>query len=107
MSASDIENVTPAQLDQRSPVVAAVRESSRSPAQSVMDQTNPMSELSHKRRLSLMGPGGPAVSVLAWKFVMLTRRTMAVPVRWKRRKVPMVGLVLNLPATRINEYGAL
>ncbi|HAC56130.1 TPA: DNA-directed RNA polymerase subunit beta, partial [Candidatus Saccharibacteria bacterium] len=59
MSVSDIENVTPGQLINARPVVAAVREFfASSQLSQFMDQTNPLSELSHKRRLSSMGPGG-------------------------------------------------
>ena len=59
MSMTDIENVTPGQLINARPVVAAVREFfASSQLSQLMDETNPLSELSHKRRLSSMGPGG-------------------------------------------------
>ncbi|MEK7095871.1 MAG: DNA-directed RNA polymerase subunit beta, partial [Patescibacteria group bacterium] len=59
MSMSDIETVTPAQLINARPVVAAVREFfASSQLSQFMDQINPLSELAHKRRLSSMGPGG-------------------------------------------------
>ncbi len=59
MSMSDIETVTPGQLINARPVVAAVREFfASSQLSQFMDQTNPLSELAHKRPLSSMGPGG-------------------------------------------------
>jgi DNA-directed RNA polymerase subunit beta len=59
MSMSEIETVTPAQLINARPVVAAVREFfASSQLSQFMDQINPLSELAHKRRLSSMGPGG-------------------------------------------------
>ena len=59
MSMSDLENVTPSQLINARPVVAAVREFfASSQLSQLLDEVNPISELSHKRRLSSMGPGG-------------------------------------------------
>ena len=56
---SEIETVTPGQLINARPVVAAVREFfASSQLSQFMDQINPLSELAHKRRLSSMGPGG-------------------------------------------------
>ncbi|MFZ2494165.1 MAG: DNA-directed RNA polymerase subunit beta [Candidatus Saccharimonadales bacterium] len=107
MSVSDIENVSPAQLINARPVVAAVREFfASSQLSQFMDQTNPMSELSHKRRLSSMGPGG------------LSRERAGLEVRDAHQthygrlctiETPEganIGLVLNLASyARINEYG--
>ncbi len=107
MSVSDIETVTPAQLINARPVVAAVREFfASSQLSQFMDQTNPMSELSHKRRLSSMGPGG------------LSRERAGLEVRDAHKthygrlctiETPEganIGLVLNLASyARINEYG--
>ncbi|MCW1907845.1 MAG: DNA-directed RNA polymerase subunit beta, partial [Candidatus Saccharibacteria bacterium] len=59
MSMSEIETVTPGQLINARPVVAAVREFfASSQLSQFMDQINPLSELAHKRPLSSMGPGG-------------------------------------------------
>ena len=59
MSMSDINTVTPSQLINPRPVVAAVKEFfASSQLSQLMDETNPFAELSHKRRLSSMGPGG-------------------------------------------------
>ncbi len=107
MSVSDIENVTPGQLINARPVVAAVREFfASSQLSQFMDQTNPMSELSHKRRLSSMGPGG-----LSRERAGLEVRD-AHPTHYGRICIietpegGNVGLVLNLASyARINEYG--
>ena len=59
MSTQDITLITPAKLINARPVIGAVREFFMSSQLSqFMDQTNPLSELEHKRRLSAMGPGG-------------------------------------------------
>ena len=107
MSMTDIETVTPGQLVNARPVVAAVREFfAGSQLAQVMDETNPLSELSHKRRLSSMGPGG------------VTRDRAGLEVRDSHPthygriclvETPEggnVGLVTNLATfARINEYG--
>lgn len=109
MSVSDIENVTPGQLINARPVVAAVREFfASSQLSQFMDQTNPLSELSHKRRLSSMGPGG-----LSRERAGLEVRD-AHPTHYGRLctvETPEganIGLVLNMASyARINEYGFL
>ena len=107
MSVADLSEVTPAQLINARPVVAAVREFfASSQLSQFMDQANPISELSHKRRLSSMGPGG------------LTRERAGIDVRdihpthYSRVCIietpegGNVGLVLNLASyARINDYG--
>ena len=107
MSMTDIETVTPGQLVNARPVVASVREFfAGSQLAQVMDETNPLSELSHKRRLSSMGPGG------------VTRDRAGLEVRDSHPthygriclvETPEggnVGLVTNLATfARINEYG--
>lgn len=107
MSMSDPQTVTPAQLVNSRPVVSAVKEFfSSSQLSQLMDETNPFAELSHKRRLSSMGPGG------------LTRERAGFEVRDSHPthygricivETPEggnVGLVLNLATyARINEYG--
>ena len=109
MSVSDIENVTPGQLINARPVVAAVREFfASSQLSQFMDQTNPLSELSHKRRLSSMGPGG-----LSRERAGLEVRD-AHPTHYGRLctvETPEganIGLVLNMASyARVNEYGFL
>ena len=107
MSVADLETVTPASLINARPIVAAVHEFfASSQLSQFMDQANPISELSHKRRLSSMGPGG------------LTRERAGIDVRdihpthYSRVCIvetpegANVGLVLNLASfARVNEYG--
>jgi DNA-directed RNA polymerase subunit beta len=109
MSMCDIETVTPGQLINARPVVAAVREFfASSQLSQFMDQTNPLSELAHKRRLSSMGPGG------------LSRERAGFDVRdahathygrlctVETPEGANIGLVLNMATyARINEYGFL
>jgi DNA-directed RNA polymerase subunit beta len=107
MSMSDLETVTPGQLINARPVVAAVREFfASSQLSQLMDETNPLSELSHKRRLSSMGPGG-----LSRERAGFDVRD-AHPTHYGRLcsvETPEganIGLVLNLATyARINEYG--
>ncbi len=107
MSMSEIEAVTPGQLINARPVVAAVREFfASSQLSQFMDQINPLSELAHKRRLSSMGPGG------------LSRERAGLDVRdahathygricaVETPEGANIGLVLNLANyARINDYG--
>ena len=107
MSMSEIESVTPGQLINARPIVAAVREFfASSQLSQFMDQINPLSELAHKRRLSSMGPGG------------LSRERAGLDVRdahathygricaVETPEGANIGLVLNLANyARINEYG--
>ena len=107
MSMANIEEVTPSQLLNSRPVVAAVKEFfATSQLSQLMDETNPFSELAHKRRLSSMGPGG------------LTRERAGFDVRdahpthygrictVETPEGGNVGLVLNFATyARINEYG--
>lgn len=107
MSVADLATVTPAQLINARPIVAAVREFfASSQLSQFMDQANPVGELSHKRRLSSMGPGG------------LTRERAGIEVRdvhpthYSRVCIietpegQNVGLVLNLASyAKINKYG--
>ncbi len=109
MSMSDPATVTPSQLVNSRPVVAAVKEFfSSSQLSQLMNDTNPFAELSHKRRLSSMGPGG------------LTRERAGLEVRdthpthygrictVETPEGQNVGLVLNIATyAKINEYGFL
>jgi DNA-directed RNA polymerase subunit beta len=107
MSTMDITMINPAKLINARPVIGAIREFFMSSQLSqFMDQTNPLSELEHKRRLSAMGPGG------------LTRERAGFDVRDVHRthygricpiaspEGPNIGLVGHLSCyARINEYG--
>ncbi|MGB4767912.1 MAG: DNA-directed RNA polymerase subunit beta [Candidatus Saccharimonas sp.] len=107
MSMSDLATVTPSQLINARPVVAAVREFfASSQLSQLLDEVNPISELSHKRRLSSMGPGG--LSRERAKFDVRD----AHPTHYGRicsvetPEGANIGLVLNLATyARINEYG--
>lgn len=107
MSMTDLETVTPSQLINARPIVAAVREFfASSQLSQLMDEVNPLSELSHKRRLSSMGPGG-----LSRERAGFDVRD-AHPTHYGRLcsvETPEganIGLVLNLAAySRVNEYG--
>ena len=107
MSMSDLETVSPSQLINARPVVAAVREFfASSQLSQLMDEVNPLSELSHKRRLSSMGPGG-----LSRERAGFDVRD-AHPTHYGRLcsvETPEganIGLVLNLATySRVNEYG--
>ncbi len=107
MSMIDIEAVTPSQLINARPVVAAVREFfASSQLSQLLDDVNPIAELSHKRRLSSTGPGG-----LSRERAGFDVRD-AHPTHYGRicsvetPEGANIGLVLNLAAyARINEYG--
>jgi DNA-directed RNA polymerase subunit beta len=107
MSMSEIETVTPAQLINARPVVAAVREFfASSQLSQFMDQINPLSELAHKRRLSSMGPGGLSRERAGFEVrdAHATHYGRICPV--ETPEGANIGLVLNLAAyARINEYG--
>ena len=107
MSMSDIETVTPAQLINARPVVAAVREFfASSQLSQFMDQINPLSELAHKRRLSSMGPGGLSRERAGFEVrdAHATHYGRICPV--ETPEGANIGLVLNLASyARVNEYG--
>lgn len=107
MSMSDLETVTPGQLINARPVVAAVREFfASSQLSQLLEEVNPLSELAQKRRLSSMGPGG-----LSRERAGFDVRD-AHPTHYGRicsvetPEGANIGLVLNLAAySRVNEYG--
>jgi DNA-directed RNA polymerase subunit beta len=107
MSMSDLETVTPGQLINARPVVAAVREFfASSQLSQLMEEVNPLSELAQKRRLSSTGPGG-----LSRERAGFDVRD-AHPTHYGRLcsvETPEganIGLVLNLATyARVNEYG--
>ena len=107
MSMSDLETVSPSQLINARPVVAAVREFfASSQLSQLLDEVNPLAELSHKRRLSSMGPGG-----LSRERAGFDVRD-AHPTHYGRicsvetPEGANIGLVLNLATyARVNEYG--
>ena len=61
-----------------------------------MDQNNPLAELTHKRRMSALGPGGLSVTVHPSRFETYTILTTAVCARSRTLKVPNIGLISYL-----------
>lgn len=107
MSMQEIETVTPGQLINARPVVAAVREFfASSQLSQFMDQTNPLSELAHKRRLSSMGPGGLSRERAGFEVRDAHATHYGRICAVETPEGANIGLVLNLASyARINEYG--
>lgn len=107
MSMSEIETVTPAQLINARPIVAAVREFfASSQLSQFMDQINPLSELAHKRRLSSMGPGGLSRERAGFEVRDAHATHYGRICAVETPEGANIGLVLNLATyARINEYG--
>jgi DNA-directed RNA polymerase subunit beta len=107
MSMSEIESVTPAQLINARPIVAAVREFfASSQLSQFMDQTNPLSELAHKRRLSSMGPGGLSRERAGFEVRDAHATHYGRLCTVETPEGANIGLVLNLGShARVNEYG--
>ena len=107
MSTQDIESQTPGRLINARPVIGAVREFFMSSQLSqFMDQTNPLAELEHKRRLSAMGPGGLSRERAGFEVrdVHLTHYGRICPIATPEG--PNIGLVGHLASYAIiNEYG--
>jgi len=109
MSISEIETVTPAQLINGRPVVAAVREFfASSQLSQFMDQINPLSELAHKRRLSSMGPGGLSRERAGFEVRDVHASHYGRICTVETPEGANIGLVLNMASfTNVNEYGFL
>jgi DNA-directed RNA polymerase subunit beta len=107
MSMSDIESVTPAQLINARPIVAAVREFfASSQLSQFMDQVNPLAELAHKRRLSSMGPGGLSRERAGFEVRDAHATHYGRICTVETPEGANIGLVLNLATyARINDYG--
>lgn len=107
MSMSEIETVTPAQLINARPIVAAVREFfASSQLSQFMDQINPLSELAHKRRLSSMGPGGLSRERAGFEVRDAHATHYGRICTVETPEGANIGLVLNMATyARINEYG--
>ncbi|HKU18481.1 MAG TPA: DNA-directed RNA polymerase subunit beta [Candidatus Saccharimonadales bacterium] len=107
MSMSEIETVTPGQLINARPVVAAVREFfASSQLSQFMDQINPLSELAHKRRLSSMGPGGLSRERAGFEVRDAHATHYGRICAVETPEGANIGLVSNLANyARINEYG--
>jgi len=107
MSMQEIETVTPSQLINARPVVAAVREFfASSQLSQFMDQINPLSELANKRRLSSMGPGGLSRERAGFEVRDAHATHYGRICAVETPEGANIGLVLNLASyARINDYG--
>ena len=109
LQAQDLEVLTPHSLINIRPVVAAIREFfGSSPLSQFMDQTNPLAELTHKRRLSALGPGGLSRDRASFEVrdVHYTHYGRMCPI--ETPEGPNIGLISYLATfAKINEYGFL
>ena len=107
LQAQDTENITPQSLINIRPVVAAIKEFfGSSPLSQFMDQTNPLSELTHKRRLSALGPGGLSRDRASFEVrdVHYTHYGRMCPI--ETPEGPNIGLISYLATyAKINKYG--
>ena len=107
LQAQDLETLTPHSLINSRPVVAAIKEFfGSSPLSQFMDQNNPLSELTHKRRLSALGPGGLSRDRASFEVrdVHYTHYGRMCPI--ETPEGPNIGLISYLATfARINEYG--
>ena len=107
MSTQDVEAITPQSLINIRPVVAAVKEFfATSQLSQFMDQNNPLSGLTHKRRLSALGPGGLSRERAGFEVrdVHSSHYGRMCPI--ETPEGPNIGLIGNLASyARVNEYG--
>ncbi len=107
MSIMDIDSLTPNKLINARPVISVVKEFFMSSQLSqFMDQTNPLAELEHKRRLSAMGPGGLTRERAGFEVrdVHSTHYSRICPIATPEG--PNIGLVGHLASyARLNSYG--
>ncbi len=107
MSTHDAEDVTPQSLINIKPVTAAVKEFfGSSQLSQFMDQNNPLGELTHKRRLSALGPGGLSRDRAGFEVrdVHYSHYGRMCPI--ETPEGPNIGLINSLASyARINEYG--
>ncbi len=107
MSIQDINTVTPQQLINIRPVVASIKEFfGSSQLSQFMDQTNPLGELTHKRRLSALGPGGLTRDRAGYEVrdVHYTHYGRMCPI--ETPEGPNIGLINSLSSyARVNAYG--
>ena len=107
MSIQDIATVTPQQLINIRPVVASIKEFfGSSQLSQFMDQTNPLGELTHKRRLSALGPGGLTRDRAGYEVrdVHYTHYGRMCPI--ETPEGPNIGLINSLSTyAHVNKYG--
>ncbi len=107
MTTQDVESLTPQSLINIKPVTAAVKEFfGSSQLSQFMDQNNPLSELTHKRRLSALGPGGLSRERAGFEVrdVHYTHYGRMCPI--ETPEGPNIGLINSLACyARVNQYG--
>ena len=107
MTTQDMENISPQSLINIKPVTAAVKEFfGSSQLSQFMDQNNPLAELTHKRRLSALGPGGLSRDRAGFEVrdVHYTHYGRMCPI--ETPEGPNIGLINSLATyARVNEYG--
>ncbi len=107
IQSQDIEVITPAALINIRPITAAIKEFfGSSPLSQFMDQNNPLAELTHKRRLSALGPGGLSRDRAGFEVrdVHYTHYGRMCPI--ETPEGPNIGLISYLASfAKINEYG--
>ena len=107
MTVQDLDTVTPQSLINIRPVTAVIKEFfGSSPLSQFMDQTNPLAELTHKRRLSALGPGGLSRerANMEVRDVHYSHYGRMCPI--ETPEGPNIGLISYLATyARINEYG--
>ena len=107
LQSQDVDVITPQSLINIRPVVAAIKEFfGSSQLSQFMDQTNPLSELTHKRRLSALGPGGLSRDRAGFEVrdVHYTHYGRMCPI--ETPEGPNIGLISYLATyARINKYG--
>ena len=107
VNAQDSEKITPANLINSRPIQTAIREFfGSSPLSQFMDQSNPLAELTHKRRLSALGPGGLSRDRASFEVrdVHYTHYGRMCPI--ETPEGPNIGLISYLASyARINQYG--
>ena len=107
LQSQEPDKVTPAALINIRPVMAAIKEFfGSSPLSQFMDQTNPLAELTHKRRLSALGPGGLSRDRAGFEVrdVHYSHYGRMCPI--ETPEGPNIGLISYLATfSRINEYG--
>ena len=107
MTTQDVDSLTPQSLINIKPVTAAVKEFfGSSQLSQFMDQNNPLSELTHKRRLSALGPGGLSRDRAGFEVrdVHYTHYGRMCPI--ETPEGPNIGLINSLACyARVNQYG--
>ena len=107
MTIQDLDVVTPQQLINIRPVAAAIKEFfGSSQLSQFMDQTNPLSELTHKRRLSALGPGGLSRERAGFEVRDVHHSHYGRMCPIETPEGPNIGLINSLATyARVNEYG--